>query len=328
LPIHDLFDLMRQTSDGMQAEYDRITRRSKEDPGTAGDEGEGNWRQLLMKWLPPQYRVETKGRIIFADGRASPQIDVIVLSPEYPAGLVDKKLYFAGGVLAAFECKLTLRANDIRKAFQTASTLASRLPPRIGTPYLELHRPIVFGVLAHSHDWKREASTPIENVNQQLFRALQEISHPKEMLDMICVSDVGTWTAMRASSFGAYAFHEGMWKWKKEEPPSIHGAYMLHHGSHSREEDPFTNIGAFVCDLYVRLGRERTELRPVAEYFETVGLSGSAQGSGRDWAFTLYSDGVQDRAVEEFHANPPEPESRFPKFKVRDNWSQWSHVFM
>ena len=49
---HDLYDFMQQISNEMAAEYDRIQKRATEDPGTAGDQGEENWAELLRGWLP------------------------------------------------------------------------------------------------------------------------------------------------------------------------------------------------------------------------------------------------------------------------------------
>ena len=108
---HDLHDFMSQISNEMSAEYDRIQKRASEDPGTAGDQGEENWAELLRDWLPRNYEVVTKGRIISQDGKTSPQIDVLVLNGAYPRKLLGKKLYLAAGVAAAFECKTTLKAN-------------------------------------------------------------------------------------------------------------------------------------------------------------------------------------------------------------------------
>lgn len=48
---HDLYGFMRQLSDEIAAEYDRIQKRTTEDPGTAGDQGEENWAELLRGWL-------------------------------------------------------------------------------------------------------------------------------------------------------------------------------------------------------------------------------------------------------------------------------------
>ena len=51
---HDLYNFMEQISDEMSAEYHRIQRRAAEDPGTAGDQGEENWAELLRGWIPPK----------------------------------------------------------------------------------------------------------------------------------------------------------------------------------------------------------------------------------------------------------------------------------
>lgn len=48
----------------MESEYYRIQKRTREDPGTAGDQGEENWAELLRHWLPQGYHVRTKGRIL------------------------------------------------------------------------------------------------------------------------------------------------------------------------------------------------------------------------------------------------------------------------
>src|SRR3546814_17752652 len=70
---HDLYDFMQQISAEMSAEYNRIQMRATEDPGTAGDQGEENWAELLRDWLPRTYEVVTKGRIISQDGETSPR---------------------------------------------------------------------------------------------------------------------------------------------------------------------------------------------------------------------------------------------------------------
>jgi hypothetical protein len=118
---HALEDFLAQDRAMISAEYNRIFRRSTEDPGTAGDEGEENWADLLRSWLPPNYQVVTKGRILFPDGNATPQVDVIVLRASYPPRLLTKKLYLSSGVVAAFECKNTLESQHIIKAAKTAA---------------------------------------------------------------------------------------------------------------------------------------------------------------------------------------------------------------
>lgn len=68
----------------MQSEYERIRTRSIEDPGTAGDEGEENWVSLFKKWLPGDLQTATKGSLLCADGTATNQVDVVIMSPTIP----------------------------------------------------------------------------------------------------------------------------------------------------------------------------------------------------------------------------------------------------
>ena len=81
---HDLHDFMSQLTSDIDAEYHRIQKTAKLDPGTAGDEGEENWAKILRDWLPATYHVVTKGQIINNTGELSPQVDVLVLYPTYP----------------------------------------------------------------------------------------------------------------------------------------------------------------------------------------------------------------------------------------------------
>lgn len=162
---NELFAYMKDATRTIQSEYERISARSKEDPGTAGDNGEENWAELLRKWLPKHYHVVTKGRIMNAKGECSPQVDVLVLSPYYPPALIEKKEYLGAGVLAAFECKLTLEAHHIQKAIETARDIARLLPvERERTPFHELYSTITYGLLAHSHSWTKPNSAPQDNI--------------------------------------------------------------------------------------------------------------------------------------------------------------------
>ena len=145
---NDLIDFMNSATRQMAEEYDRIQKRATEDPGTAGDQGEENWATLLRNWLPPTFQIVTKGRILTYEGVASPQVDVLVLQPEYPKHLLDKKLFLAGGVLAAFECKVTLKAKHIEDFIKNSIEIKSHIPTGQGTPYKELQTPIIYGLLA------------------------------------------------------------------------------------------------------------------------------------------------------------------------------------
>ncbi len=200
---HDLYEFMRQISNEMSEEYNRIQMRATEDPGTAGDQGEENWAELLREWLPRTYEVVTKGRIINEKGDTSPQIDVIVLKSSYPKKLLYKKLYLGAGVAAAFECKTTLKALHISEAVQNCVKIKGLFPNRAGTPYKELHSPLVYGLLAHSHSWKGENSTPEQNIEQALHEADGvHVTHPRLQLDLLGVADLAAWTSFTVTFVG------------------------------------------------------------------------------------------------------------------------------
>jgi hypothetical protein len=190
---HDLYKFMQQISEEVALEYERIQMRATEDPGTAGDQGEENWAELLRDWLPRTYEVVTKGRIISQDGVTSPQIDVLVLNGAYPKKLVRKKLYLAAGVAAAFECKVTLKPSHIVETIENCTKIKNLYPIRTGTPYKELHSPIIYGLLAHSHAWKGEKSTPEKNIELKLLEVDGiHAAHPRLQLDLVCVADLAS----------------------------------------------------------------------------------------------------------------------------------------
>ena len=158
----------------------------------------------MRGWLPRTYEVVTRGRIISQDGRTSPQVDVLVLKDVYPEKLLNKKLYLAAGVAAAFECKTTLKAKHIDEAVKTCAEIKNLYPVREGTPYKELHAPIVYGLLAHSHSWKTPNSTPETNIKQKLLESDKlHVSHPHECLDLLCVADLGTWISSKMTFVGS-----------------------------------------------------------------------------------------------------------------------------
>ena len=168
MPGNDLIDFMHSATKQMEDDYKRIQKRALEDPGTAGDEGEENWATLLRNWLPKTFHIVTKGRILSFDGKTSPQVDILILQPEYPPHLVNSKLYLAGGVLAAFECKVTLKAKHVEE-FINRSIQVKHIPEkRLGTPQKELNAPILYSLLSHSHSW-RENKSKADRQNRRVF---------------------------------------------------------------------------------------------------------------------------------------------------------------
>jgi hypothetical protein len=261
---HDLDDFMSAVTEEMAREYNRIRKRATEDSGTAGDDGEETWAELLREWLPPTYTIVTKGRLVSRRNIPSPQVDVLVLHPTYPKGLLNKKYYLADLVVAAFECKLTLKAEHIHKAVKNATEIRKLLPKRIGSPYQELYSPMIYGLLAHSHVWKHPNSTPIENTSKHLSEADRDCTeHPREMLDVVCIPDLATWRVSKMPQLD----------------PQL-------------EADAFGPLGSTVT-TYLCCSSAAGKL---AQYFSHVQGQGggfSGPGDARVWRSDIYSDEIR-----------------------------------
>jgi len=302
---NDLVDFMLSITQDMAREYNRIQKRVLEDPGTAGDQGEENWAELLRGWLPPIYKVVTKGRILSHEGIASPQVDVLVLNPAYPSNLIGKKLYLAGGVIAAFECKVTLKPSHIRQAVHNSTAIKQSLPIRHGSPYLELHSPIIYGILAHSHSWREENSTPVKNIERHLHSFDREfVKHPREMLDIICVADLATWSSSRLSYIGPSYMPD----WQNlshiyGHSGSAFTSYVCHSYTTEMQTTKFTPVGAALSSLLRKIAWEDHSIRPLASYFDLVNVEGWGSGNMRLWTPEIFSDEIRQKVISGFLVN-------------------------
>lgn len=294
---HELELFLQQDQAELAAEYRRIYARTSEDPGTAGDEGEGNWAQVLQKWLPKRYHVVTKGRVVFPDRSASAQIDVLVLRGSYPPRLLTKKLYLSTGVVAAFECKNTLTAAHVRAAVETAASLKDKVARRAGSLQQELRSPLVYGLLAHSHSWKGEESTPIDNVDEALQESVAATSHPSQLIDIICVADLAAWTLGH--------FVECPWFFPPAQrtlrarvgvPPEgwvLSQFTRFADGVFAEDVRKPNPIAILVSHLLEWCAWDDVDLRPIADYFRLAGLQGSGTGPGVSNSLDAFSDGVR-----------------------------------
>jgi hypothetical protein len=294
---HEIHDFVVSSQRAIEQEYARIQKRATDDPGTAGDQGEENWATLLREWLPTYFHIVTKGRILTESGYASPQVDVLVLMPSYPKILLDKKLYLAGGVAAAFECKITLRAEHVRAAVETCASLRQNLPKRTGSPYKELNSTILYGLLAHSHTWKGEKSTPVENVEASLWAADQQfVNHPIECVDVICVSDLATWTVNKITYLSPKLpmYTEAM-ATAYGKDGSANSGYIRHAIGQERQKEFFSPLGVLLSYLYSKLAWMFPDMRTLEEYFRKVNMRGSGEGKMRLWDISIYSEPIRDR---------------------------------
>lgn len=308
--IQDLSELMKQISQEMDFDYYRNRRQATEDPGTAGDLAEENWASLLRNWLPPTLQVVTKGRIIGDNGKdISPQIDILVLQDVYPKKLAEKKLYVSGGVVAAFECKSTLRSSHIAKAIKTAGKVKQLSRDRTGSPYVELHSPIIYGLLTHSHSWKQSNSQPEQNVTKNLLKEDRlSVAHPKFCMDLLCVADLGMWSSQKHTYYPPLRVEEleGIY------PSNVAASgYLV-----SAQNDRYTPIGDLIAYLSRRLAWELPSLRLLADYYHDE-LTGGGLIHRRFWNIDIYSKPVREQ-LEQGRLSPT----------IAGKWDKWNDIFM
>ncbi|MDE0636113.1 MAG: hypothetical protein OXI43_09740 [Candidatus Poribacteria bacterium] len=270
---HDLHKLMKRISNEMNDEYNRIQQNALSDPANAGDQGEKNWAKLIKGWIPSNYKVVTRGRIINSKGILSPQVDVLVLKESYPEKLTEINHYISSGVVAAFECKLTLKANHIKETIEKSKIIKELYEPRKGTPYKELHVPIIYGLLAHSHSWNNPGSNPQKNVVTHLKENdFEIIKHPRESIDIICVADLVTCTSYKCPIGFLLATQENRYK-------MVETGYIIRNGQNSP-------IGDFISTLCGRLAWENSELVDIRNYYWFSGITGGGNSIGRLWNIT------------------------------------------
>jgi hypothetical protein len=312
---HELREFVDQVSDQLAAEYARIRRRAREDPGTAGDEGEENWRDLFEDWLPGELQIVTKGRILGSDGTLSPQVDVIVLRPGYPRSLRNKKTYLAGGVLAAFESKLTLRAEHIPRAIRTAKAIHSLVNPRVGSPYSELNSPILYGLLAHRTQMRRD---PIERIDALLQTGLNAANSPAESLGVLCVADLATWrsstfllpkqTQMKPADWEKVRTLHGL-----EEEGGLRSLYMRWKRWPGNDVPP-RPLYLLIQHLLQHAAWEIPIYRELARYWTLTSQGGSTGVCARSWPFSVLSPTVSTGI-------------RRGRLTSGEGWSPWGMVF-
>ncbi|MEU0925673.1 DUF6602 domain-containing protein [Streptomyces malaysiensis] len=262
---HDIRDFMSEMTREISAEYQRLRERSKEDPGTAGGQGEETWARLLRSWLPAGYHVVTGGRIIDSKGETSPQVDVVVLDPSYPPGLLRLKYYLAPAVVAAFECKLSVTSAHIAKSVRTAALLE-----RMMTDEGRRAGEFLYGLLAHSHTWRSLKSKPARSITNALDNANADVVHlPGEFIDVLCVADLYTWVGE------CVLIDDDVIEYGHFGP--ISGVFD------DASPDTGDPVARMIAHILGRIGRNVNGIDQIAGYLHRIGAYGEGVGKTRNW---------------------------------------------
>lgn len=258
---HDLVSYIRQATQEMQSEYERIRARAAEDPGTAGDQGEENWAELFRKWLPGDLQIATKGRVLCADGTATNQVDIVALSPIYPRGMVTKKLHLASEVNIIVECKTTLKGSHIEKTMESANATKEAI-------YRSHRKEVLYGLVAHSHHWSDDTKRASESISEKISQAHnQHTKHPNNALDFVCVADLGSWILKLEQDFEA-------------DEPTFNTFYLgpvpdrINPLAYKHDPNP-PPIGKMIGHISRRLSAYDEKYLGLAHYYNMAGLEGA-----------------------------------------------------
>ena len=247
------------------------------------------------------------------DGRTSREIDVLVLKRASSKKLSNKNLYSAACVAAAFECKAILTIGHIGQAMKACTEIKSLYPTCMGTPYRELHAPIVYGVLARSYSWKGGNIVPESGIEHELMASDGfYVLHPRECLDLLCIANLGTWRAVKVLTPLALALHCKMAMGSVLQSGfTLQTAYMMDVSARKNRNPRFTPTGSLIFDLSRKLAWEDARLRDISQYYRGAKMGRLGSGKPRPWNFS-FSDSVT-RQLRNDRLN-------------YDDWSEWSVV--
>lgn len=222
-------------------------------------------------------------------------------------------MYFAGGVVAVFECKTTLRQRDLAKIVQHAAQVKNTSPIRSGSPYLELQQPIIYGVLAHSSDISNTEDfeyTLIKNLHKH---TVKNVKHPRELIDMLCIADAATFVLDKTVSVGPYSETDALEEFQEfDDQGGITTTYFSHTDKISSLEIQGHVLGTLIFDITHRLAYENVMLREFATYLE---LSGSFASIGVPilWNKNVLSETTLQTLMERGY--------------IEESWSEWQKSF-
>ncbi|WP_316398345.1 hypothetical protein [Bradyrhizobium sp. 33ap4] len=232
-------------------------------------------------------------------------------NPECRSVLGNEKYVFAGGVVAAFECKLTLRTSDIKRAFSTASIVKRKAPTRLGTPYDELNGAPIFGLLAHSKSLGNDQGW------HRLYDAVQKYAaetsdHPRELLDVICVADTATIALGKHVLVGKGLSEQELQELNEiGEQSAVAAMYVVQDEAKRHVDLDFSGaiLAGLVYDLTYRMAFDDPTIRPWADHLSGLGFYGGI-GIPLYCSEEVLSDEVRQRLKHDGAS--------------KDHWSKWN----
>jgi len=273
-------DWLRKSNQDMAEDYAKVQQQLSGDPSKiqiSGDHHEATWRRFLRLWLPPAYEVAEKSKHLLLehpvdDRTISHETDIVVFDPTYPKRLREREEILVSGVAAAFSTKLTLRTAHIKEASEHTELVQRGIDPRRG-PARGLESPLLFGLLAQSHDC---GLSPVENITKALESEHNRLLNPRYLLDVVCVANLDCW--VKQLTF-----------WRRPHPPPDSGiANECHlHWMHTPGPTEFENfapappVAILIHAVWQKFAARHPEMRNLASGFTNIGMYNAVSGRGQ-----------------------------------------------
>ena len=160
-----------------------LSSQSVTHAGTLGEVNESYFLEVLRKYLPKRYVVDT-GIVIDSTGATSDQIDVIIHDNQYTPTLLDQESHRfvpAEAVYAVFEVKPTINKGYLEYAGEKAESVRklrrTSIPiPHAGGEYpAKPLSPIVAGIVASNIDWANRFAADAFRENYNSLGDLQRL---------------------------------------------------------------------------------------------------------------------------------------------------------
>jgi hypothetical protein len=137
----------------------------------------------------------------------------------------------------------------------------------------------------------------LDNVGSALWAADAEfVGHPIECMDVICVSDLATWTVHKMTYLTPkLPFYSDAMAAIHGKEGSANSTYMRHAIGTERQGEFFSPLGVLLSHLYSKLAWTFPDMRSLEEYFRRVNLLGAGEGAMRQWNISIYSKAIRDR---------------------------------
>lgn len=266
-------------------DYIAAQKVHRSDIQRSGHQGESTWATLLETWLPSNYEIGLRKYIIGHHGSVEPfETDIIVYEPSYPKSLRPKSEVHSSGVAAAFSVKLTARTPHFKEIANWSRSLSQLSQPDLTTVEGQLLPGFPTCFLAHAHAL---GENPLDKFSSGIRDAGKVAQHPRELVDLACIADIGTLYCMRAAYIPI-----------TQLDPSENDFAM---SSYIELSDEYEHgaVAHFIISLYKLLGRNDPSLKKLANGLAHSTKTGNGQGEQRKWQ----PERVYDHSFLESHRN-------------------------